>query len=670
MSIAVIFIGIGPYINFFNRFYESVKKNFAPHMLKQFFVYSDSLPNTDKLDVTNIYVRSKNPRDVKLSKFDYIQSKISEIQSHDYVFYFDADTVVNDIICEDEIFDWFLDSKIVAVMHPWHSIRNGDRFERSPNSAAHLTIEETDKFPYHQSCFWGCTGNLINEMSRNISNMILADRNIKHINKHNICDEIYFNKFCCINKSILKSLNTEYANPGEAYFNMTGYKFHNANKISHDNAAQSNTYKALSSDYRIPIGAYYQLFKRSHAAYIALKQFRCMYPTEPVVIFEDGGESFEDMQSLFNCSRIRDDNNCKTWRNRDNNTDQFIFAQRVYNACINELSSVDWIVLLEPDVETFNRIKNVPKYSLSGPRGPSWTPELQEYIKTRSKKTKINIYYTGCGGSILNRADFIKAWESLTDEDKSIGHSLDIRVGKAEDATLSYIFQIAGFEIGILEEFTGHRDVNKHNYAFAHGNKKYYNTPMDILTTECSSHININSTMFDNYNTDKNTIHSYGAIYADILAKYIHAPGTLLELGVKFGGSCSAFKAALKCFNIIGVDRTDQVDPKYRNDFHLIKGNLFSADVLDELKTHYYDIIIDDMSHNISDIILAFNILNERLKPGGHYIIEDIHDVVTMTSLFNTYSSNLNMFDIKYVDRRNIKNTRDDFIIHLTKKSA
>lgn len=668
MSAAVIFIGVGQYINFFDRFYNSIKNNFLPNTIKQFFVFSDSIPNTLKHDVNNIYIKHRSPRDVKLGKFDFIQSKISDIQKHDYVFYFDADNIINDIIDEHEVSEWFTDSKIVAVMHPWRNIRDNGRFEKSPKSAAYLTIEETTKFPYHQSCFWGCTNDIIGKMSAEISNMISADRIINHVNENNICDEIYFNKFCCINKSLVRSLDTEYANPGEAYYNMTGYKFHSANKITHDNAAQSSTYKSLSSDYRIPVGAYYQLSKRSQATYLALKQFRHRHPTEPVLIFEDGGDDFSDLSVLFNCYRNRDANNCKTWRNRDDNTDQFIFAQRVYNACIAELSSVDWIVILEPDVETFNNIKSIPKYSLSGPRGPSWTTELQEYIKTRLNKTNINIYYTGCGGSVFNREDFIKAWETLTDDDKLIGHSLDYRVGKAEDATLSYILQIAGFETGVFDEFTGYKNEDKSNFAFVHGDKRYYNMPISF-TAEKDFNMNINKTsIFDNYNTDKNTIHSYGIVYDNILTPYKDLSGVLLELGVKFGGSCSAFKAALKNFNIIGVDYTDQIDVKYRSDFKFIKGNLFSTATLKDLNDYSYDIIIDDMSHNISDIILAFNILNEKVKPGGHYIIEDIHNVELMVSLFNTYAFNLNMFNIEYIDRRNIKNTRDDYIIHLIKK--
>ncbi len=38
-----------------------------------------------------------------------------------------------------------------------------------------------------------------------------------------------------------------------------------------------------------------------------------------------------------------------------------------------------------------------------------------------------------------------------------------------------------------------------------------------------------------------------------------------------------------------------------------------------------FDIIIDDGSHHSNDVIASFDILFERLKPGGIYVVEDLH---------------------------------------------
>ena len=37
----------------------------------------------------------------------------------------------------------------------------------------------------------------------------------------------------------------------------------------------------------------------------------------------------------------------------------------------------------------------------------------------------------------------------------------------------------------------------------------------------------------------------------------------------------------------------------------------------------FFDIIIDDGSHKLSDILKSFNLLSNYLKKGGFYIIED-----------------------------------------------
>lgn len=133
--------------------------------------------------------------------------------------------------------------------------------------------------------------------------------------------------------------------------------------------------------------------------------------------------------------------------------------------------------------------------------------------------------------------------------------------------------------------------------------------------------------MFEGYHTDKNTVHSYSQFYTNLIRHYNDKSlikGTLLELGVRFGGGCAAFKHSLPGFSIIGVDSRDDINPTYASAFTFVKGNLFSEDVLRVLRGYKYDIIVDDMSHNISDMIVAFNTLSEYLHLGGNYVIEDI----------------------------------------------
>ena len=64
------------------------------------------------------------------------------------------------------------------------------------------------------------------------------------------------------------------------------------------------------------------------------------------------------------------------------------------------------------------------------------------------------------------------------------------------------------------------------------------------------------------------------------------------------------------------------------------------------------DIIIDDASHNLRDIIIAFSILFKKLKKGGIYIIEDINQFEVFKEL-NPYVNELTPLEIlKSIQRK------------------
>lgn len=41
-EIAILYIGVGRYIEFFEEFYNSCEKNFFPNINKKYFVFTDS----------------------------------------------------------------------------------------------------------------------------------------------------------------------------------------------------------------------------------------------------------------------------------------------------------------------------------------------------------------------------------------------------------------------------------------------------------------------------------------------------------------------------------------------------------------------------------------------------------------------------------------------------
>ena len=108
--------------------------------------------------------------------------------------------------------------------------------------------------------------------------------------------------------------------------------------------------------------------------------------------------------------------------------------------------------------------------------------------------------------------------------------------------------------------------------------------------------------------TDKNTIHNYTGIYADLLAQYRKKQGTLLEIGVQHGGSSLLWHEYLPGFKLFLSDVQDivpdliwdQMDPD-RYDFY--QGDAYNGGSLkmfsDEC-SEGFDIIIDDGLPNLS----------------------------------------------------------------------
>ena len=70
------------------------------------------------------------------------------------------------------------------------------------------------------------------------------------------------------------------------------------------------------------------------------------------------------------------------------------------------------------------------------------------------------------------------------------------------------------------------------------------------------------------------------------------------------------------------------------------------------------DIIIDDGSHRIHDQVNSFNLLKERMNPGGIYIIEDIQcldlEEIELEELHD---------NVEIIDLRKVKNRYDDVLV-------
>ena len=127
----------------------------------------------------------------------------------------------------------------------------------------------------------------------------------------------------------------------------------------------------------------------------------------------------------------------------------------------------------------------------------------------------------------------------------------------------------------------------------------------------------------------KYTGHGYHKFYEKYLNKIKDKNFNLLEIGTYKGASIASFYFYFKKANIFGIDKS------LKFQFKSSRVKFFHCDTTKEkdlkkfeifLKNNnckFFDLIIDDGSHLLSDIKKNFLFFFEYLNPGGYYVIED-----------------------------------------------
>ena len=135
--------------------------------------------------------------------------------------------------------------------------------------------------------------------------------------------------------------------------------------------------------------------------------------------------------------------------------------------------------------------------------------------------------------------------------------------------------------------------------------------------------------ILNKYNTKKNSkYNNYGKYYEKYLNNYINKEIRYLEIGMSKGESLLAMCEYFNNAKVIaGIDRNPYsitFEQKEKNIFVEIgkqNNELFLKKVNDKYGS--FDIIIDDGSHELDDILISFNTLFPLLNDKGVYIIEN-----------------------------------------------
>jgi predicted O-methyltransferase YrrM len=130
------------------------------------------------------------------------------------------------------------------------------------------------------------------------------------------------------------------------------------------------------------------------------------------------------------------------------------------------------------------------------------------------------------------------------------------------------------------------------------------------------------------HRTDKSSNgHDYLNVYASLLGRYRRKPMRLLEIGVLKGASLRMWRDFFPEGEIVGLDR----DPAaLAHAGERISVHLADQDDIPGLAALVrnlgrFDVIVEDGSHIWTHQIGTLKALLPLVKPGGYYILEDLH---------------------------------------------
>jgi SAM-dependent methyltransferase len=120
----------------------------------------------------------------------------------------------------------------------------------------------------------------------------------------------------------------------------------------------------------------------------------------------------------------------------------------------------------------------------------------------------------------------------------------------------------------------------------------------------------------------------YFPVYETHFRRYVDRPMTFLEIGCGEGGSLQLWKRYFGPHaQIVGIDILPHC-AQYEEDQIAVRigsqsDTSFLAGVIEEFGAP--DIVVDDGSHVMSDVVATFGFLYPRTAPRGIYLVEDLH---------------------------------------------
>ena len=155
-------------------------------------------------------------------------------------------------------------------------------------------------------------------------------------------------------------------------------------------------------------------------------------------------------------------------------------------------------------------------------------------------------------------------------------------------------------------------------------NSKIYNYSLEKLF----AHFNCDKGKLLRQNNNIIKTHNYTPFYEKYFSKIKNNKIRILELGSHEGKGLVAFYFFCPKSILFGANINPFQMKFQSNRIEEIFIDVSSKETLKNFCKHFkedFDIIIDDASHNLRDILLALPLLFKKLNKGGLYVIEDIN---------------------------------------------
>jgi hypothetical protein len=172
--------------------------------------------------------------------------------------------------------------------------------------------------------------------------------------------------------------------------------------------------------------------------------------------------------------------------------------------------------------------------------------------------------------------------------------------------------------------------------------------------------------LINNKLTDIHIDHSYLNIYETIMSRFKDEDITILGINSILCGTINLCYDYFHKSKIYWFNQGEYIyfeNEIYKDPLRLfnIPGNAYDINNYNLIKEHKYDIIIEDGTHKLEDMVKCIDLYLPLLKSGGILIIEDIPDIKYTKILEFCVPDNYKKF-IKIYDLRHVKNRFDDIL--------